>query len=307
MIRPVAIINAAIAAALLAPAAFAQFALDAPTGGYLYNPATAALHPIAGLTGASTLASPILSGVQFASYSPSAGFAIIARGERLAAVSNPRSPDPQPLEFGAAAGQVLTSWARRSVAVYSAGAFTLVSRTGDAIDTTPLAPGLPPNDVTSIDYDDSTRHLYIAVTGQGLYDFNIADGAARLVIPLDSPAAIAHTAGRVFVLDSKTSTIWTLDAAQRPAIFITEPGIRSIAAAASGKAIYTAAPNRIAIYDLAATLTAELPTTAATSLESIPGGTLFLLNQTPGHPVWLLDDTESPTIFFVPPFQEGTN
>ena len=292
---------------------FAQgFAIDAPTAGYVYNASTASLHPISGLPGASTLSSPVLSGISAASYSPAAGIAIAVKPEGVFAVSGIRSgASLQWRMLSASTETSLVGWGRNSAISYSAAGFALLTQAADALDIAPLSVGLPPGRVAAIDYDETAKRLYIALAdseqNSGVYSYSIESGALRRLIPLANPVSIAHSGSQVFALDGAASAIWAAadgaPAAPLPIEFDRASRIAAIAVSSVSARVYAADAglSRVSVYDLAGTLVAQIPSGAAPAkLERLGTGSLLLLSNESGQPPWLLDDTLTPAVFFVP-------
>ncbi len=281
--------------------------LTAPTAGYVFNPATSALHPIAGLPGASLLAAPVLSGVLSASFSPDADSAVVAKSDGIFLVTNVRTaiPQYQPL---APPNPYLAAWGKSTAILYADGKYQLLSRSGDS---TALNPGVPPGTVTAIDYDEPAQRLYIALAADsedaGLYVYSIAQAGLRHLMTLANPIAIARANSTNFVLDGATSAIWALTEGQAPIQLPgpTDPDTRFVAIAVSADAsrLYAADAGlrQVLVSGLDGAFISRIQaSTTPAKLERLGNSPLLLVSNEPGQPVWLLNDTSTPAVFFIP-------
>jgi DNA-binding beta-propeller fold protein YncE len=320
------IIRAGTLAAALCGLGLAQNVdFQVPTAGYVYDPASSALHPVSGIPGASTLGTPLLSGLQSAAYSASADLAIVTKPEGAFLVTGVRSGEPESHLIAPGSGSPLVAWTGPGAIVYFAGSFTRLAPSRARRQVSYGSPEmmglnvpLPPGTVTALDFDETAGRLLIALAGDdqnaGVYAWSLREGRLERLLSLAAPASITHAGSQLFILDSASSTILTMtpDGTVSPFPAPSGPSSRvvAIAASARGDRIYAADAglSRVAVYGLNGALVAGLPVgTVPAKLERVPGTALVLLSGESGEAFWFLNDLAVPAVFFVPALAANTS
>ena len=145
--------------AVFAAFAQAQSGIEAPTLGFVFDRASAAILPITGVPGAAMYGAPLLTSIDGASVAPSGDLAIVRNSDGVFAVKSLRDATPEWTRLGDG-DTFLAAWGKDSGVVWAASAgfsvWTRVLVAGSASWTsTPVNPGLPEGSLVSIDYDET--------------------------------------------------------------------------------------------------------------------------------------------------------
>ena len=306
-----------VVAGLAVVAAFAQNSsggIEAPTLGFVYDRASAAILPITGLPGAAMYGTPLLTSIDAASVAPSGDLAIVRNSDGLFAVTSLRDVEPQWNRIGDS-GSFLASWGTAfswGVTWTESGGFSLWSRDTGAAGPgswtrTPLNLGLPEGTVVGLDYDETRRTLFVSLASagaggaeaySGAYRFSMSDGTLERLIAVKEPGAIAHLGKQVYLVDQGSRTIWAASessqegAAARQLLTI-ENVQGSIVASRDGRRLYIGGAT-LRVFDRASEEVTELTGQAASELVWLGS----VLRISPEHSY--LTDAESPQAFWVP-------
>lgn len=288
-----------LAAAISATLAHGQ-SLRAPIAGYVHSPATAAVHPITGIPGASILGAPVLTGIQAASLSTDGDAAIAVRGDGLFAITGILSGFPEVQLIAPESASHSVSWGTDGAVTWTPSSTVLLTRLAKSWTLTPLSLGLPPGPVTAIDYDESAGRIYLSLASgdenSGVYLFSISDAALSRVQALSDPGPISGN----YAVNNKTSVI---SLATGETIYESEDPILGIH---RGAHLYIAGRDQIKVLCVFCESSASLATSSALSLptpatrfQRLGNSTLFLLTTDPTQPTYLLDTARS-GVFFIP-------
>ena len=275
--------------------------MTVPTVGSIYNPASAGIHAMPGLSGAASLSDVLVPSLRAASVSADGDAAIVAKDDGTFLVSG-ISTGSTHFQLISSALTFRTAWANGSAIVYAEGSWFKVSLGAGAWMLSPLSPGLPDGSVNALDYDAANSRFYVSVDGQGVFSVSVNEGTLTLLAPLASAKYLAHNVNQVFA--TTDDSIFTVKSGTASLFANLASKVVGIAASTDSKRLYVASANQVTIYSSAGVPGDPLPV-QANKLERLNYSSLLLSNES-GQPVWILNDSDVPFAFFVPAWKRAT-
>ncbi len=286
--------------------------------GFIYSHDSQTIRPLLGIPGATYIASPVLSSVDWASVAPDGKWAFIARsGRNLFVQGLAQSAPVETPADGLVQSVDRVLWNRDGsfALLYSSSACQLqrvsLSDAGVSAD--------PPMDLsswgrpTALAIDPTGQQIAFGITGSGLYLFKAGQSPA-LLSSMAQPVALAFddTGHRLYAADLDQQQIVAFDSGSGPVGFASiaqadGSTLNPVGLAVSGGGSYLlladSATRAVRVYE---TASQNLVNTIAldfvpTRLDALSTGPTFLLNGDNTNE-WLLvlDARRVPAVYFVP-------
>jgi len=290
---------------------------NGPVAGFVFSRSSQTVRPMLGIPGATYIASPLLSEVDWASVAPGGKWAFIDKAGRNVFLHG--LSDAAPVESstdGLIQAIDRVAWSRDGsfALIYSSSGGQLQRvRLSDTNVVADAALDLSPWGLAkTLAIDPTGQQIAVGIVGSGLYLFNTGQSPA-LLSSMANPVAAAFddTGLRLYAADLDQQQIVAFDSGSGPLPFasLAQPDsvLNPVGLAVSGGGRYLlladSATRAVLVYDTASqNLANTIPLDFAPSrLEALSAGPTFLLNGD-NSSEWLLvlDARQIPTVYFVP-------
>jgi hypothetical protein len=307
---------------LAGPANPQSSSFSGPVAGFVYTPSSRSVRPMLGIPGATYLAAPLVSEVDWASVAPGGKWAFISQAGSnffLHGLSDAAPVESSTDGLIQAIDRVVWNRDGSFALIYSSSGSQLqrvrLSDTNVVADTPlDLSPwGL----AKTLAIDPTGQQIAVGVVGSGLYLFNSGPSPA-LLSSMANPVAAAFddTGLRLYAADLDQQQVLAFDSGSGPLTFASLAQadgsvLKPVGLAVSGGGRYLlladSATRSVLVYDTASqNLANTIPLDFAPSrLEALSTDPTFLLNGGKSNE-WLLvlDARQIPTVYFVPVSQE---
>ncbi len=309
---------AGISLAALAWPATAQLGFSGSVAGFVYSPTSRSVRPLLGVPGATSIGSPLLDQVDWASVAPGGAAALAVKDGHLTVLVGLATLAPSEAALdGLIDSPDRIAWSKDgSFAVVYSSASGLLQRVRFS------APGPVPDlplDISSLGHMTT---LAINTTGAGIA-FGVDAGQLYLVENGQSPALLSSTIAqpaaaafddsgqRLYALDAATQRIIEFDSGAGGAEFVTldstDTAVGLAVSANNRYVLVTGAAKTVRVYETSSrNLVNTIPLDFSPSrMERLSADSVFLLNGASSSEYLLvLDARETPRVYFVPAASE---